>query len=265
MVHDGIIVNMDADDYFFDNDAFFYIEKGFSDSKVDAVFYKFTRCKKQISAIQKNNSIKKFSLLDRDAFIHSFIKSGRYNNIHSKAFKPQILQSVKCKKDIKLCFSEDRLFSALIFNACKYIVCIDTPIYFYRQNINSETMKDYSFDVFNDQIYVEMQISKIMRKLNIKKYNLTYQFHLIIYYNLYRIYIGKMKYCVKKEYAKTLRNNVLVSKEIKIPLNNIFILRRIILLLFRHNRYFLLYIIFSIDMVLTKINFFRNLFFELGF
>lgn len=260
----GHIVNLDSDDYFFDNNAFKIINECFKDELVDAVFYRYVRDANKIRVKSYSENMASVDTLDKESFIDKFCNLGLYNSIHSKAFRTSLLKKMNCDKDSYLTFSEDRYETALLLDCVNVVKVVNNPIYFYRWNDKSITLSRYTYKIFEDEIFVEKIIEKFAKKWNVINYDVISQFQSIIYYNVYRIFMEDMKYKQKKKFAKKLLAKPFVKDTLNNKIHGIFILRKLILIGFKHKMFLLLNIIFSIDKVFTQNAFFRRKFEEWG-
>lgn len=180
---------LDSDDYW-DKDLLETVNNIIMEYNCDLVIYNY----KKIT--QKGVIINDTVLKDRSTYNFSnkltlfelIVETPNINPLWIKAVKHTIIDDTDYSKYKKLMQSEDLLQSLpLLYNA-ELIVCIDKPMYNYRQNLNSITY------IINEHIFEDISISTSILLDYLKKLNIDNKYNNKIFYVSYAKSISRYIY-----------------------------------------------------------------------
>lgn len=205
-VKSGIIVWLDADDYFVNNKLFASLNYEFSKNNADIVFYNWS--------IKNTNTqffnYRKF-INSRLFILNEMNTRGAFNSLCQKAFDNSVLKNAVSEFENKMqtiSIGEDRLISYCATYYSKNIKLIDEIFYCYRQVKGSSMHSKLSLERINDQIFVEKKIKdfNLKNKIYIKSSN--YVNDCIYYPYLWYVFESEEEEINKKNYFLSLHNYI---------------------------------------------------------
>lgn len=232
-----IIMSLDADDYFLDQDVLKTINNKFNEDDYDMVIFNSTRDGSGKLYNNYDNLFNNASMLDIYTIKKEFLINNKLNYIHVKAFKTGLIKHISYE-NYRIDCAEDRLHTAHLLNYSDKVALINEALYFYRWNEDSVIGSvENTINHLKDGFFVEEKVNEICKKWKIN-YNFSQQMYYVFY--TYIFWYWKNKRSAKELaniHKKIKENNYLYS----ILYNHSWNLRfyqKLFLWLFKHELYF---------------------------